>query len=120
MSRTAPLSYTSQFGYYGLRVNPSYEQVLGTIRKPLRIPLPDRSAKWYALSPFRALILNAEAKYQDYEHARIDYKQSGAHLPESAASVRPSDGGQDPSFDQIHSHGDAMETQHAYLSLIHI
>ena len=114
MSRTAPLSYTSQFGYFGLRVNPTYEQALSTIRKPLRIPLPDRAAKWYALSPYRGLILDAEAKYQDYEHASIDYKQSGAHLPESAARVRRSDAAEDPSFDEIHRHGDAMETQHAY------
>ena len=55
------LSYTSQLGYYGLRVNPTLDQVLGNVRKPLRIPLPDRRAKWYALSPYRALIL--EAKY---------------------------------------------------------
>ena len=48
----APLSYTSTFGYYGLRVNPTFEQVIGTVRKPLRIPLPDRRAKWYANSPY--------------------------------------------------------------------
>jgi hypothetical protein len=114
MSPTASLSYTSQYGYYGLRVNPTFDQVASTIKKPLRVPIPERKAKWYANSPYRALILDAEAKFQDYEHASIDYKQSGAHLPESAARVRPSDAGQDPSFDEIHRHGDAMEAQHAY------
>ena len=40
----APLSYENHFGYYGLRVNPTFEQVIGTVDKPLRIPLPDRRA----------------------------------------------------------------------------
>ena len=67
------LSYGSQFGYYGLRLNPTLEQVIGSIRKPLRIPLPDRRAKWYALSPYRALILDAEREANDYETALLDY-----------------------------------------------
>ena len=110
----APLSYKSQYGYYGLRVNPSFEQAVGTVRKPLRIPLPDRQAKWYALSPYRALILDAEQKFHDYEHAAIDYRQSGAELPEAAARVRPSDAGDDPAWQHIHEHGDRLEQQHAY------
>jgi hypothetical protein len=56
----APLSYKNQLGYYGLRINPTFDQVLKTVRNPLRIPLPDRRAKWYALSPYRAFILDAE------------------------------------------------------------
>ena len=64
---TAPLSYTSTFGYYGLRVNPTFEQVLGTIRKPLRIPLPDRRAKWYANSPYRALLDDAGKKFEEVD-----------------------------------------------------
>ena len=98
---TAPLSYTSQFGYYGLRVNPTFDQALGTVRKPLRIPIPQRREKWYALSPYRALILDAEQKYNDYQHALIDYRQSGAEAPESAAQVRDSAAGHDASFDDI-------------------
>ena len=47
----APLSYTSQLGYYDLRVNPTLEQVVGTVQKPLGIPLPQRTDKWYALGP---------------------------------------------------------------------
>ena len=113
----APLSYTSQFGnstYYGLRVNPSFEQAVGTVRNPYRIPLPDRWAKWWANSPYRSLILDAEAKYQDYEHASIDYKTSGAHLPESAARVRESDAGRDPAWDEIHAHNERMDAHDAY------
>ena len=112
----APLSYTSQFGYYGLRVNPGFEQVVGTIRKPLRVPLPERRAKWYATGPYRALILDAEQRYQDYEAAAVDYKRSGAELPEAAARARPSDAGEDPAWNEIHEQGDRMEAQSAYES----
>jgi hypothetical protein len=111
---SAPLSYTSQFGYYGLRVNPTFDQVAATVRNPLRVPLPDRSAKWYALSPFRALILDAEAKYNEFDRSSIDYRQSGAQLPESAARVRPSDAGHDPTFDEIHRQGDVRDAHDAY------
>jgi hypothetical protein len=110
----APLSFTSQFGYYGLRVNPTFDQVAGTVRKPLRVPLPDRKATWYALSPYRALILDAEAKFNDYEHAKLDYRQSGAALPESAAQVRPSEAAHDPTFDILDEQHHAHEERQAY------
>ena len=107
------LSYTSKFGYYGLRVNPTLEQVVGTVRKPLRIPLPDRKAKWYANSPYRALILDAEEKYQDYEAKNIDYRRAGLDAPESAARVRPSDAGADETFDKIDEHHRRIEEHEA-------
>ena len=75
---TAPLSYTSTFGYYGLRVNPTFDQVLGTIRKPLRIPLPDRRAKWYANSPYRALLDDAGTKFEEVGGAAHKFRESGA------------------------------------------
>ena len=114
MSKAAELSYTSKTGYYGLRVNETLEEAMGTIRKPLRIPLPDRKAKWYALSPYRALILDAEKKYNNYEHAAIDYRESGAALPEAAARVRPSNAGGDPTFAAYDEHKVAMDHQQAY------
>ena len=111
----APLSYKNQLGYYGLRVNPTFDEVLKTVKKPLRIPLPDRRAQWYALSPYRAFILDAEQKYNEYEHAAIDYRNSGAELPEAAARVRPAgEAAQDPVFDRIHDHNEAMHLQDAY------
>lgn len=95
-------------GYYGLIVKPTFEQALGAARKPLRIPLPDRSAKWYALSPFRSAILDAEKLYNDYQHATLNFRESKADMPEAAARVRESDAGQDASFgamdEQRHSH----------------
>ena len=110
----APLSFKSQLGYCNLRVNPTFDEVLGTIRKPLRVPIPDRKAKWYANSLYRSLILDAEKKYQDYEHASIDYKQSGAELPETAARVRPSDAGDDETFHELDQHHHRIEQQNAY------
>ena len=111
---TAPLSYTSKFGYYSLRENPTFEQAIGTIRKPLGIPLPERSAKWYALSPYRALILNAAEKFNDREAAALDYKASGAELPEAAAQVRHSPAAQDPTFDMYDREHEAREARDAY------
>ena len=113
-AKTAPLSFTSETGYYGLRVNPTFDEVLRTIRKPLGIPVPDRSAKWYANSPYRSLLLDAEEKYNSYEHAALDYNNSGAELPRRAAMVRPSLGGEDDSFGRIDTHHHAMAAQEAY------
>ena len=109
-----PLSYTSKTGYYDLRVNPTFDEVVGTVRKPLRIPLPDRSAKLYALSPYRALILDAEQRYNDNEYATIDYRSSGAQLPEAAARVRPSDSGHDRVFERYDQEHEARQAQEAY------
>jgi hypothetical protein len=108
------LSYGSQFGYYGLRLNPTLEQVIGSIRKPLRIPVPDRRAKWYALSPYRALILDAEREANDYETSAMGYRNSGAQLPEAAAAIRPSDAGEDQSFRRIDENRRAIDLQSAY------
>lgn len=114
MTSVAPLSYKSQTGYYGLRVNPTFEQAVGTVRNPLRIPLPDRRAKWYALSPYRALILNAERNFQEDQHAVHDYRGSGAELPEVAARVHESAAGDDDAWDRIHRHGERMDEHDAY------
>lgn len=110
----APLSYTSQYGYYHLRVNPTYEQVVGTVRKPLRIPLPDRREKWYANSVYRAFLEDAGKKFEEVEGAAHMYRESGAELPESAAQVRRSDAGNDQTFDRIHQHGDRMDQNDTY------
>jgi hypothetical protein len=108
----APLSYENHFGYYGLRVNPTFDEALKSVRKPLRIPVPDRRATWYALSPYRALILDAEQRYNDIEGALIDYRNSGAQLPEHAARVRPSPAGHDESFAHIDEDNHRLHEQH--------
>ena len=114
----APLSGKSQFGYYGLRVNPNFEQAVGTVRKNLRVPVPDRRWKWYALGPYRSHLLDLEAKYHDYEHDAINYKKTGHELPESAARLRRSDAGQDPMFDVMHAQGHAVDAEYAHETAI--
>lgn len=115
MTKVAPLSYKSQYGYYGLRVNPSFAEVAGTVSNDLRIPVPDRSARWYALSPYRALILDAQKKYHDYERMSLDYKDSGAALPEMAATVTHSAAENDPTFHQYDLQYHASEVQDAHI-----
>ena len=110
----APLSYANHFGYYGLRVNPTFDQALKTVRKPLRIPIPDRRAKWYALSPYRALILDAEQRANDIEGAMLDYRNSGAELPEHAARVRGSAGGHDDAWMHIDEDNNRLHEQHQH------
>ena len=114
----APLSGTSQFGYYGVMVNPNFEQAVGTVRKNLRVPVPDRRWKWYALGPYRSHLLDLEAKYHDYEHDAINYKKTGHELPESAARLRRSDAGQDPMFDVMHAQGHAVDAEYAHETAI--
>ena len=114
----ALLSGKSQFGYYGLRFSPNFEQAVGTVRKNLRVPVPDRRWKWYALGPYRSHLLDLEAKYHDYEHDAINYKKTGHELPESAATLRRSDAGQDPMFDVMHAHGDAVDAEYAHETAI--
>ena len=111
---TAPLSYKSEYGYYGLRVNPTFEQVVATVRKPLRIPLPDRKAKWYALSPYRGLILDASERAMGYDRDAIEYDYAAGKLPQYAAKVGPSSAGEDTAFNHIDQHHENMQHQQAY------
>ena len=111
---TATLSYANQFGYYGLRVNPTFDQALKTIRKPVRIPIPDRRAKWYANSPYRALLEDAEHRANDIEGALLDYRNSGAELPEHAARVRGSGAGQDDAWMHVDEDNHRLYEQHQH------
>ena len=99
-------------GYYGLTVKPGFEEALGWARKPLRIPLPDRRSKWYALSPFRAAILDAEAEFQDFEHAVHDYRQTGNELPEKAAQVQASPASEDAGFGRMNEQAEELDYLH--------
>ena len=96
---TAELSFQDKFAYYGLRVSPSYDQVLGTIKKKWNIPVPNRQEKWYMLGPYRSFILDAQKRYSNHEQMKLGYQDSGATLPEAAAAgTMPSEAGSDPSL----------------------
>ena len=81
---TAELSFTDTKGYYGLTVGPTYEQMLRSLQKKIRIPQPDRSAKWYALGPYRAFLLEQSKRYNDAQRRDLEYDESGAKLPPDA------------------------------------
>jgi len=97
---TSTLSYKDTYGW-GLRVQPSFDQLLQSTKKPLRIPKPDRNAKWFALSNYRAFMLDAARKAHDYEHLQLDYDQSGAQLPRNVAMQHPAPEGDDPAWDRM-------------------
>ena len=99
-------------------MKPNFEEALGWARKPMRIPIPDRSSKWYAMGPYRAAILDAEEKLQDFEHAVLDYRQTGNELPERAAQVRASTSAEDERFERMQEQareGETLERQREVL-----
>ena len=80
----ATLSYTDTKGYYGLRVHPTYEEMLHSLKKKVRIPQPDRSAKWYALGPYRAFLLEQAKRFNDAQRQDLEYDATDAQLPAAA------------------------------------
>jgi hypothetical protein len=117
MVQDAQLSYQDRFGYYGLRVNPSYDQMLRSLKKEVRIPQPDRSAKWYATGPFRAFLLEQAKRFGDAQRKDLEYDATGAQLP--AAAERAQQGsmaGTDDTWnrqEQFSSNLDAEEARRA-------
>lgn len=80
-------------------VEPTFEEMLGSLKKKVRIPQPDRSAKWYALGPFRAFLLDQAKRFNDAEREDLEYDASGAQLPKAAAKgAGASSAGKDPSW----------------------
>ena len=85
---TAELSYTDKKGYYGLTVMPSYDEMLRSLKKTVRIPQPDRSAKHYALGPYRAFLLEQAKRFNDAQRKDLEYDDSGANLPAAAERAK--------------------------------
>ena len=81
---TAQLSFTDTKGYYGLTVQPTYDEMLRSLKRPIRIPQPDRSAKYYALGPYRAFLLEQAKRYNDSQRKDLEYDDTGAQLPAAA------------------------------------
>ena len=104
----APLDLREKFTW-GLRVKPTFEQVIQASKKRVKLPPLDRSAKWYGMSNYRAFILDQSKKYNDYEHLKLDYDQSGARLPARAAAVSTTEV-DDSRFEQSDWH-DVLEDQ---------
>ena len=109
----ATLSYKDHYEW-GLRVNPTFDELFPSTKKKIHVPQPDRSAKWFALSNYRAFMLDAAKKYHDHEHLKLDYDSSGAQLPQRAAMVSPSADGEDNTWQNIADHTQRVEEQDAY------
>ena len=109
-----PLNYTKKRGYMGLVVQPSLDEALGASKKPLRIPIPDRMAKWYALSPWREALMDTNRATNEYQAALLAYQASGGNLPVAAAMVRASDADKDKAWEWYRKHARAVQAQEAY------
>ena len=82
--RPAQLSWQDQKGYYGLTVEPTFDQMLRSLKKEVRIFQPDRSAKWYALGPYRSFLMEQAKRYGDAQRKDLEYDATGAVLPRAA------------------------------------
>ena len=98
-----------QRGYYGLLVKPTFEQAFRSAAKPLHIPLPDRSAKWQALSPYREHLLKIERSHNGYASTLLDYQTKDGELPGIVANMGNSSAGADGSFPAMDAQARARE-----------
>jgi hypothetical protein len=109
------LSYTDKFAWYGLRENPTYDQLLSTVRKPVRIPIPSREAKWYATGIYRALLLDAANNLHDHQQKDLRYDAEGNFLPSAAArGSQPSVAGDDPAWKEHDRFNEALDQEEAH------
>ena len=104
----ATLPYQDHF-WHGLRINPSFDEVLESTKKKIKYQLPDRSAKWFATSVYRSFMVDMARRYHDTEHLKLDYDQSDARLPRAAAMVAPAVEGEDPAWDRMRGTSDAAD-----------
>ena len=101
----ATLSYKDR-NAWGLTLNPSFDELAQSTKKHLRIPQPNRAAKWFALSNYRAFML--------LTHLKLDYDSSGAPLQMAAAMLQPAPEGQDPAWDNVRQATEQAEEHDAY------
>ena len=121
-----------KFGYYGLRVEPTFDEILDAVNKPTRIPLPDRAAKRKAFSLFRNKVLDNERLAMGYDPAapgddgtpqtheermdevlqgaaahdirNLEHALGGDTIPASVLQVQPSPSADDSVFEEMGEH----------------
>ena len=127
------LPMKDKFGYYGLRVEPSFDEAVDATKKPIRIPLPDRAAKRKAFSLFRNAVLDNERAARGYDPAGpgegedggqtheermaeiqrlaaehdirgLEHALSGDSIPASLMQVQPSPSADDAVFAELEEH----------------
>ena len=111
---TSQLSYQDKTGYYGLRIEPTFDQMLGSLKRKVRIPQPDRSAKWYATGPYRAFLLDQAKRFNDAERQDLEYDASGAQMPRAVGKgSQPSGAGKDATWDRHRLFNVNLDTEEA-------
>ena len=96
-----------RFGYYGLVVQPSFDEVLDVTKKPLRIPIPDRKAKRAALSFYRAKLLQQQQLATGYEVFLLEHALSDETVPGNVIHVAPSKSADDAVWENLTQHAQA-------------
>ena len=95
------------FGYYGLRVMPTFEELLDSAKKPLRIPIPDRKAKREALNFYRAKLLQQQQLAMGIDLAAMEHAVEGQTVPWRLAQtelVGPSKSADDAIWQNMEQH----------------
>ena len=111
---TAQLSFQDTKGYYGLLVQPSYDQMLRSLKKEIRIPQPDRSAKWYATGIYRNFLLEQAKRFNDAQRKDLEYDATGAQLPAAAdRGAQESMAGTDDAWDRAEQFNSNLNTDEA-------
>ena len=101
----------------GLVVEPTFNEAWKDINKPLRIPIPPRSATVEAQSIHRAHLLEVSQMATAAQMQVHDYQMGNDTLPVTAAlRTDPSVAGSDPVFDRMHAQAHQhMESVHGAL-----
>ena len=114
MVQEAQLSYTDTKGYSGLRVEPSYDQMLRSLQKQIRIPQPSRAATWYATGPYREFLISQAKRYNDAARKDLEYDETDAPLPRAADRGREdSMAGKDDTWNRIDQYGSNLDAEEA-------
>ena len=93
---------------------PNYEEMLRSLKKPIRIPQPDRSAKYYALGPDRAFLLEQAKRYNDSQRKDLEYDDTGAQLPAAAErGQQESMAGTDDTWNRAEQFNSNLNTEEA-------
>jgi len=58
--------------------------MLRSLKKQIRIPQPDRSARWYATGIYRSFLLEQSKRFNDAQRKDLEYDETGAQLPAAA------------------------------------
>ena len=101
---------------YGLVAKPTFSDAWDTARKPLRIPIPSRTATTEAQSVYRAHMLEMARLSTAAQMRVLAYQMEDDTLPVSALDLGPSPAATDAMFDRMNT----QAQQHHERSVIHL